>query len=447
MATVEEPVADAELPADAASAADPAAPTGNPIAAFLDPRSWLTTSTGRTIPLIVALVGMWIVFDVQTGGVYLGSFNIANILVDTSLYGIVAIGVVVVLLLGEIDLSLGSLVNLCGCSAALIMIEWVPTWPAIPQMLVGVAASLVIGVICGAFQGFWVAVMKVPSFVVTLAGLLAFQGISLVITNTQTVTVTNDYFNAFGSSSISAFNHGYLPMLAGSKTSIIHFSAGILVGLVIGCGYTLYLLGNARSRKRAGLASRSGVLVLQGLALTIIGVGLADTLDRFQGVPLSVFCLIVLLIVFAYILRRTRFGRHIYATGGNAEAARRAGIAIQRVRWSAFIISGLMAGVVGVIFLARDNSINGTSVDPSFLLLCIASAVIGGTSLFGGRGSVWSALTGALILSSVQYGMNITMTASADAQYYQYIVEGGILLAAVWLDTYAKGRSSANRAT
>jgi D-xylose transport system permease protein len=153
----------------------------------------------------------------------------------------------------------------------------------------------------------------------------------------------------------------------------------------------------------------------------------------------------ILLVAMAYVLRRTRFGRHIYATGGNSEASRRAGISIGRIRWSAFVISGLMAGIVGVIFMARGNSASAGSVGQDFLLLCIASAVIGGTSLFGGRGSVWSALTGALILASVQTGMNLTLT-STNSTYYQYIVEGAILLGAVWLDTWSKNRSTVDRA-
>ncbi len=445
MATTEQP----QVPAEETTLGVPEpteAPGGNPLVAMLDPRGWLSAGGGRTIPLLIAMVIMWIAFDVATNGVYFGSQNITNILVYASIYGIIAIGVVVVLLLGEIDLSLGSLVGLCGCTAALVMVEWVPNAPGFEQMLVGVAASVIVGLLCGAFSGFWVAVMKIPSFVVTLAGLLAFNGIALVITNSNTVVISSDEFNAFGASSVTAFNRGYLGMLVGQGNQVFHLSIGILAVLIGGAGYCLVLLAGRRSRLKAGLPSRSTAsLLAQAVAITVGGVAVVDVLDRYQGVPLPVAILMVLLVIFAYVLRRTRFGRHVYATGGNAEASRRSGIAIGRIRWSAFVLSGLMAGIVGVIFMARGNSASAGSVDQSFLLLCIASAVIGGTSLFGGRGSVWSALTGALIIASVQTGMNLTLT-STNATYYQYIVEGAILLGAVWLDTYAKNKSTVDRA-
>jgi D-xylose transport system permease protein len=220
----------------------------------------------------------------------------------------------------------------------------------------------------------------------------------------------------------------------------------MLVVLVLGFGYTLVLLGNLRARLASGLAAPSAVRLLsQGLAVTLIALAVVDVLDHYQGVPLPVFFLFVYLIIFSYVLRSTRFGRHVYATGGNAEAARRAGISIRRIRWSAFVLAGLMAGLGGVVYTARNNANNGGTVDQSFLLLVIASAVIGGTSLFGGRGSVWSALTGALVLASVQTGMALTLTATTNAQYFQYIVEGAILLGVAWLDTYARSRSASSR--
>ncbi len=446
MTTTENPAAVTEADEALGVFNQPAAPAANPLRTLFDPRLWLASGGARTIPLILAMIVMWIAFDLDSGGSYLGSQNITNILVYTAQYGIIAIGVVMVLLLGEIDLSLGSLVGMAGCTGALVMLEWVPTAPPLIQMLVGVVASVTVGVLSGIFTGFWVAIMKVPSFVVTLAGLLAFSGVSLVITNSQTVVIPNDYYNAFGSSSISAFNRGYLAVFWGKGSAPIHLSFGMLVAIVAGLGYIAILLANARSRRANGLPSRPvAILVAQGIGLLVIGTVLADFLDRYQGLPISVFVMIVLLVIFAYVLRRTRFGRHVYATGGNSEAARRAGISVARVRWSAFILAGLMAGIVGVIFMARNASASAGAVDPSFLLLCIAAAVIGGTSLFGGRGSIWSALTGSLLLASLQAGMNLVLASNTNSQYYQYIVEGAILLGAVWLDTYSRSRSVVDR--
>lgn len=445
--TEEQPVAS---PPDPALTAPPETiVSGEGLRSIFDPRRWLVSGGSRTLPLLVLLVLMWVGFDLATGGIYLSSQNVTDILVYTALYGIVAIGEVVVLLLGEIDLSLGSLVGVSGASSALIMANWVPHAPSLVTMLVGVAAAAAVGVASGVFSGFWVSVMRVPSFIVTLALLLALTGIGLVLTNSQTITVTNDLFNALGASSTSALDGGYLPAaLWGNHKDIIHLSAGMLVVLILGIGYTLVLLGNARVRLASGLAAPSAARLLsQGLAVTVIALAVVDVLDHYQGVPLPVFFLFVFLIIFSYVLRGTRFGRHVYATGGNAEAARRAGISIRRIRWSAFVLAGLMAGLGGVIYTARNNANNGGTVDQSFLLLVIASAVIGGTSLFGGRGSVWSALTGALVLASVQTGMALTLTATTDAQYFQYIVEGAILLGVAWLDTYARSRSAGSRET
>lgn len=443
--TEEQPVASPVDPA--LTAAPETIVSGDALKNVIDPRRWLISGGSRTLPILVLLVIMWVGFDVQTGGIYLGSQNVTDILVYTALYGIVAIGEVVVLLLGEIDLSLGSLVGVSGASAALIMTEWVPHAPGPVTMLVGVVAAAVVGVSSGLFAGFWVSVMRVPSFIVTLALLLALGGIGLVLTNSQTVTVTNDLFNALGASSSTAFDGGYLPSAVwGNHKEIAHLSAGMIVVLVLGLGYTLMLLGNARVRVASGLAAPSAVrLLAQGLAITVIALAVVDVLDHYQGVPLPVFFLFVFLIIFNYLLRSTRFGRHVYATGGNAEAARRAGISIRKIRWAAFALAGLMAGLGGVIYTARNNANNGGTVDQSFLLLVIASAVIGGTSLFGGRGSVWSALTGALVLASVQTGMALTLTSTTNAQYFQYIVEGGILLGVAWLDTYARSRSAGVR--
>jgi D-xylose transport system permease protein len=217
---------------------------------------------------------------------------------------------------------------------------------------------------------------------------------------------------------------------------------------VAGGGFTVFQLANGFSRRRNGLKAMSAYQVLAvGLVLTIGMLVVVEVLDRYFGLPLPVFIMLVLLVVFSYVTKRTRFGRHIFATGGNAEAARRAGISITRVRWSVFVISGFMAGVGSIIFMARIAGGSAGAVAPDYLLLVIASAVIGGTSLFGGRGSVWSALTGALMLASVQAGMGLTLASSTNSEYYEFIVEGAILLGAVWLDTFVRSRSTVDRRT
>ena len=403
----------------------------------LDPRRWLTAPSARAYPILIALALVWIAFDVRTSGTYFQAQNISNILVQTTEIGVLAIGIVVILLLGEIDLSVASTAAMAGVAAALVMAHWVPNAPDAVQAGAGVVTALVVGLVAGAFQGFWVAYLKVPSFVVTLGGLLAFQGVALALTNAQTVPIASDYFNALGASSGSALNAGYLAK-----------SLGIVAALAIGLGYGLVLLQNYRDRRAHGLPTQQpGLIVAKGLGLLVLSLAIVLVLNKDLGVPVPVFVMFALLIIFAYVLRRTRFGRHIYATGGSAEAARRAGIEIRTVRWAAFAISGLMAGMAGIIFMARLNSAAAGSVGQDALLNAIAAAVIGGTSLFGGRGTIWSALLGALVLGSVQNGMDLTLAGNTNTTYYQYIVKGAILLLAVLVDTYAKSKSSAERAT
>lgn len=436
MATTEKPAPPPVEPDQTLGVVSQPAAPANPLNA-LDPRKWLTASNARAYPIIIALVGMWIAFDIATSGTYFKAQNISNILVDTSGIGIMAIGVVVILLLGEIDLSIASTVALCGVSSALVMQNWFPHTSDQVQALAGIIAAIVVGVAVGVFQGFWVAYLKVPSFVVTLGGLLAFQGLALAMTNAATIPILNDYFLALGASSITAFNGGYLPDLV-----------GIVVAVIVGGGYLLTLFQNYQERRMNGLATQQpAVLLGKGAGLLVLAVAIVVVLNKNLGVPLPVVILFGLLVLFAYILRRTRYGRHIYATGGNTEAARRAGIDVRNLRWSAFVISGLMAGIASLIFMARLNGASAGAIGQDALLNAIAAAVIGGTSLFGGRGTVWAALLGALILASVQNGMDLTLAGSTLTNDYEYIVKGAILLLAVLVDTYAKSKSTVDRGT
>lgn len=415
-------------------AAAPAA--ANPLLS-LNPRRWLSASASRAYPIIIALVIIWIGFDIANHN-YFKAQNVSNILLYMTEIGVLGIGVVVILLLGEIDLSIASTAALSGTSAALVMQNWFPHASPGPQALAGIATALIIGIACGAFQGLWVAYLRIPSFVVTLAGLLAFQGIALAITNAQTVPIGNDYFNSLGAAGTgSVLDGGYLPA-----------AVGIVVAIATGLGYGLVLYQNYRDRQANGLSTQPPVfLAAQAAVVLVIALGVVLVLNHDRGVPLPVFIMFVLLILFAYVLRRTRYGRHIYATGGSTEAARRAGIDVQRLRWSAFVISGLMAGIASVIFMANLNSAAAGSIGQDALLNAIAAAVIGGTSLFGGRGTIWAALLGAMVLSSVQTGMDLTLAGNTNTNYYEFIVKGAILLVAVWLDTYAKSKSPIGRAT
>jgi len=370
------------------------------------------------LPVVVGLIVIWAYFESQEG-VYLSARNLSNLVLQISPIGAVAIGVVLVLLLGEIDLSVGSVAGLCSAVLGVLIVNrgW-PWWGAI-LVMVGVGAAI------GAFQGWWFAVVGVPAFVVTLAGYLFWQGAQLrVLGSTGTVNVFEP--------NIGSIAQSYLPDYW---------------GWIIGVGAAgVYALRNwithAR-RLRAGLPTEPvALLVVRTVAVATVAVGTVVVLNSFEGVPTIGVILLGLVIAFSWLTTRTRFGAYVYAIGGNAEAARRAGVKISRIRIIVFTLSGLMAAVGGLMFVSRLTAASTQTGAGTFLLEAIAAAVIGGTSLFGGRGTVWSALLGALVIGSVSNGLDL----QAQPPEIKYMVEGAILLAAVTVDAVSRrGRAAAGR--
>jgi D-xylose transport system permease protein len=328
----------------------------------------------------------------------------------------IAIGVVFVLLLGEIDLSIGYVSGIAGVVVAKLQFpdgSWETT--GIVAIIVGVMVTALIG----AFQGSFVAIIGVPSFVVTLAGLLFWQGVILYAIGDQGVIVIDD----------SLINN----------VSNYFFSdrVGYLIAAIASALYALASLLGVVSRRRHGIHSDNSILVaLKLIGFTAIAFGVVYWANEERGFPVAFLLVIVLLVFWTWVAERTTFGRHVYAVGGNAEAARRAGINVQRIRIIVFMISGAMAGLGGVIFASRLNSVDLNAGGGTILLDAIAAAVIGGTSLFGGRGRVISALMGALVISTVANGIDLLGYSSA----IKFMVTGAILLAAVTLDTVSRRR-------
>ncbi|MBA3787867.1 MAG: sugar ABC transporter permease, partial [Actinobacteria bacterium] len=279
--------------------------------------------------------------------------------------------------------------------------------------------AVAIGVLIGVFHGSFVALIGVPSFVVTLAGLLAWQGVVQKSIGEQGVIVIedswiNDLTNYFFSD-----RSGWI--LAGIAS--LFFAANTVARLA--------------GRRRAGIAAGNLVLpIVRVLAFTAIAFFVVGVTNRDRGFPFAGLLIVVLLVFWTYIATRTTFGRHVYAVGGNAEAARRAGISVARIRILVFGISGMMAGLGGVVFASRLNSVDLNAGSGTILLDAIAAAVIGGTSLFGGRGRVVAALLGALVIQSIANGIDLVGYSSAT----KFIVTGAILLAAVTLDTLSRRR-------
>ena len=371
-----------------------------------------------TLPIILGLICIVIFFYWKNEN-YLSAGNFTNLMTQMAGVTTIAIGVVFVLLLGEIDLSIGYVSGIAGVIVAELQIPD-GSWEV--KGVVAIAIAALCTAIIGGIQGSFVALIGIPSFVVTLAGLLFWQGVILYVIGGQGVIVVedstiNDVANYFFSD-----------------------TAGLLIAAGATALYAIATLAGVVSRRRHGIYTDNLVIVLAKLAFfAAIIFGAVIWANKERGFPLAFLLVIIFLVFWTWVAERTTFGRHVYAVGGNAEAARRAGIAVPRIRILVFMISGLMAGLGGVIFAARLNSVDLNAGGGTLLLDAISAAVIGGTSLFGGRGRVISALLGALVISTVANGIDLLGYSSA----IKYMVTGVILLAAVTLDTVSRRRLAA----
>jgi D-xylose transport system permease protein len=404
---------------DAPAAAIPPALAADQAGGLERIRRRITQGELGSLPVIAGLVVIWVVFQSLNSN-FLSPRNLTNLIVQIADIGTITVGVVLVLLLGEIDLSVGSVSGLgAGVMAVLQVKHGLPAIIAIP-------AGILTGTVIGLVQGFWFTRFKIPSFVVTLAGLLAWEGaLILVLGNTGTINLFNPGIDA----------------IAGSFLSVAQGWALAAVALLV------FVVGMVRTRQRrvaAGLEVQAvgGVAARAAVAAVIVLVAVY-ILNSDRGVPLAALILVGFVVFFDYVIRRTRFGRHILAVGGNAEAARRAGISVTAIRLAVFTLAGTMAAAGGIIASSRLLAVNQSSGSGDVLLNCVAAAVIGGTSLFGGRGTIWAALTGALVIGSINNGLDLLALSAA----IKFMVTGGVLLGAVTVDAVARqGRQSAGRA-
>jgi D-xylose transport system permease protein len=365
-------------------------------------------------PVLIALAVIVIYFS-KTAPNFFTATNFNNIITQTAGTTMIAFGVVFVLLLGEIDLSVGYVSGLCAVLAAEAQLPDGRNWPGWACILVAIGAGLAIG----AFQGSFVALIGVPSFVVTLAGFLMWQGVIIervetsgaIIIQTSWINNTANYF----------FSHKW----------------GWILAIILSAVYVLAVLSGYVANRRHGIKPRDPILFALRLvlppALIFLVVGICNH-DERRGVPLALVIVMVALFVLTYLAKRTTFGRHVYAVGGNAEAARRAGINVARIRILVFMLSGAMSAMGGLILAARLNSVDLNQGGGTLLIDTIAAAVIGGTSLFGGRGEVRNALFGALVIKTIENGLNT----KGYSQGIIFIVTGAILLFAVTLDAIAR---------
>jgi D-xylose transport system permease protein len=372
------------------------------------------------LPVLVGLGLLALVFQ-ALAPTFLSAGNLSNLALQIVPTGLIALGLVMILLLGEVDLSAGSLSGLCAAVMAVASVahHWHP--------VLAMAVAVALGALLGAGQGAIFARLGVPSFVVTLAGLIGWQGAQLW-TLGATGTVNLPYGGA-----VATLANTFVasPVAAWSL-------------LVVPLGIHLALAWRARTRRAAvGLPTTSiAGLALGASAIALPGAAAIAILGRARGVPVALVIFVVLVAVADLVLRRTRWGRMVYAVGGNAEAARRAGIPVARVRIAVFALAGALAAAGGILQASRLFAVNQSSGSGDLLLNAIAAAVIGGTSLFGGRGSPWSALLGMLVIGTIQSGI-LLLNLQSDAQL---MITAAVLLAAVTIDSLARrGRQTSGR--
>jgi D-xylose transport system permease protein len=393
------------------------APEGG-VAAYV--RKWFDDIRGGelgVLPIIVGIVVIAIYFQIRNSQ-FLTAGNFVNLIAQMAPIAVIGMGMVFVLLLGEIDLSVGYVSGMGGVIAAVLLqpdgSQWA-TWTA-------VIAALVVGCAIGLLQGFFVAYVRVPSFVVTLAGLLGWNGVVLQIIGSKGTIVIQDNF------------------INGLANNYVDHTVAWIIAIAAVALYLAQQGATVYNRRKAGLPNVPWAIIgLRTLLIALLAFGAVYWANQDRGIPYAGLIVVGMLVAFSFLATRTKFGRHVYAVGGNAEAARRAGISVPGIRLAVFGIMGTVAALGGLILASRLNSVDTSTGGGSILLYSIAAAVIGGTSLFGGRGNVRSAVLGGIVIAMIANGLGL-LNVSAGTQY---IVTGIVLLAAVTLDSLSRRRSAA----
>lgn len=386
---------------------------------------WLSATWGRirtgdlgSLPVVIGLIVIWIVFQSLNSN-FLSSRNLVNLTLQSAAVGTISIGVVLVLLLGQIDLSVGSI---SGLSSAVLAVGFVNHgWP----MPVAIIAALVAGLLVGLLYGAIFTTFGVPSFVITLAGLLGFLGLQLLVLGDEgTINLPFD-------SALVNF---------AQKTFLVPAATYALIAVVVAI-YVASRLRAGAQRKAAGLSAPSVTATAVRAGLMLLGLGIpAFVLNRDRGVPMMFLTFLALVVVMDLALRRTGWGRSVMAVGGNVEAARRAGIHVRRIYLSVFALTATFAALGGIFAACRLAAANQSSGGADTNLNAIAAAVIGGTSLFGGRGSAYSALLGVIVIQSISSGLSLLNLDSS----VRYMVTGAVLLLAVVIDSLSRRSRAAH---
>jgi D-xylose transport system permease protein len=383
---------------------------------------WSRVKAGQTgaLPALLGLLVLCVTFG-SLSSVFLTPGNFANLLTQAAAVIVIAMGLVFVLLLGEIDLSAGYAAGVCGAVLVILITESDYSW------LIALPISILVGIALGGMIGYLVAQLRIPSFVVTLATFLAFQGLLLLLVGEGGTIRIED------------------PVILAVENKNLSVSASWLFFFLVAGAYLISGLWKFYRRKQAGLTDNLFKFwLIKALTLVVIGAAAtgALTVERsnnpdlvsLRGIPYVVPVILVLLVGGTFVLTKTSFGLHIYAVGGNAEAARRAGINVKMVRISAFMICSGFAAIAGMIFVSRANSISPTTGGSSTLLYAVGAAVIGGTSLFGGKGKVSDAILGGIVVAVIDNGMALLGYPAG----IKFMVTGAVLLISATIDAFSR---------
>ncbi len=375
----------------------------------------------RQYSMLLVLAAILVLFQVLTGGLLLTPLNLTNVVLQNSYIVILAIGMLPIIITARIDLSVGSIAAFVGAVAAVMMV----THGA--GFLATVITGLIIGALVGAWQGFWVAYRNIPAFIVTLSTQLVFRGLTVVVLDGRSIGPFSDAFQALSSS--------YLPDLF--KVNNLH-ATSLLVAAVACVVVVIMELNNRREEKKYGYSNTAGWMSIAKMVILCLAIlGISYSFATYQGFPTVMLIMIALLIIYSFVTRKTIFGRHMYALGGNEKAAGLSGVNIKKVLFATFVNMGVLAGLAGLVFAARLNA--GTpKAGNGFELDAIAACFIGGASVYGGTGTISGALIGCLIMGIMNNGMSI-MGIPVDLQQ---AIKGLVILAAVAFDMYAKSKEN-----
>jgi putative multiple sugar transport system permease protein len=386
---------------------------------FTDRLSHMLADLGKN-GIFIALIAVVVLFSFLTNGILLRPQNISNLVVQNGYILVLAIGMVMVIIAGHIDLSVGSVAAFVGACSGVFAVQWgLPWW-------LSVILSLGIGALVGVWQGFWIAFVGIPAFIVTLAGMLIFRGLALVVLGNANIGNFPSEYRALG--------NGFLTDVFG-EFELDPLTLG--VGAIAIIALIVQQVRTRRGRQKYGQDVEPTVWFITKLVLISAAIGFfAYSLASYKGIPITLIILAVLVLVYGIVMNRTVFGRHIYAIGGNRHAAELSGIKTRRVDFWLFVNMGTLAALAGLIFTARLN-LAGPKAGDGFELEAISAAFIGGAAVQGGVGTIGGAIIGGLIIGVLNNGMSIL----GIGIEWQQVVKGMVLLLAVAFDVYNRRRS------